>query len=338
MKHIEQIDKVNHYLTDDHFEIIWSDNKVTVNQEEIVSGEISSMERDKDLLFIQMNSGEYSIVYDLVSKKKKKLDYAGKNLSEEVILIGKWNDSYTERVTSAIKWQNDSVLWQSKRGFSQSELIDEIFFSVEKGIIYKNELSSSNPYWQFDLQELSNYQNQSNEKCSYEVKHFLGILENKLIVQLSNATFLTLNLDNGELIEKINLNESHTLPSPVFYDEFKAHLSDNQLYWLSNQRLLKIDLKTFQITIIKDYFTEPRESQFRFMSNIYQNDKIYFVADYGWQYVTPSYVGMMGAESGEILWSEQLDNTGGLPEAPQVTKDRLYVRTAKGVLHIFERE
>lgn len=339
MKHIEQIDKVNHYVTDDNFEIIWSDNKVTVNQEEIVSGEISSIERDKDLLFIQMNNGKYSIVYDLVSKKKKKLDYAGKTLSEEVILIGKWNNSYTERVTSAIKWQNDSILWQSKRGFSQSECIDENFFSVEKGIIYKNELSSSNPYWQFDLQELGNYKNHSNEECSYKVKHFLGVLENKLIIQLSNATFLTLNLDNGELFKKINLNESHSLPSPVFYDdEFKAHLVDNQLYWLSNQRLLKIDLKTFLITIIKDYFTEPRENQFRFMSNIYQNDKIYFVADYGWQFITPTFVGVMDAESGEVLWSDQLQNTGGLSEVPQATKDRLYVRTNKGFLHIFENE
>lgn len=339
MKHIEQIDKVNQYVTDDNFEIIWLDNKILVNQEEIIDGEISCFHRDKDLLFIQMNSGEYSIVYDLVSKMKKKLDYAGKNLSEEVVLIGKWNDSYTERITSAIKWQNDSVLWQSKRGFSQSNLIDENLFSVEKGIIYKNELLSSKPYWHFDLNELGNYKNQSNEECTYEVKQFLGVFENKLIVQLSNATFLILNLDTGDLIKKINLNESHFLPSPVFYDdEFKAHLADNQIFWLNNQRLLKIDLSNFHATIIKDYFEKPRENQFRFMSNIYRNGKIYFVADYGWQYVTSSYVGVLDAEAGEVLWDEQLKNTGGLSEAPQVTNDRLYIRTNKGILHIFEKE
>ncbi len=74
------------------------------------------------------------------------------------------------------------------------------------------------------------------------------------------------------------------------------------------------------------------------MHNTFHKDKIYFTADYAWQYVTPSYVGVMDATTGEVLWSQQLEKTGGLPEAPKVTNDKLYIRTNNGVLHIFEKD
>lgn len=74
------------------------------------------------------------------------------------------------------------------------------------------------------------------------------------------------------------------------------------------------------------------------MSNSYYKGRIYFVADYGWQHVTPSYVGIMQASTGEVSWMQQLEKTGGLSEAPQVNDENLYVRTNNKVLYIFERE
>ena len=110
------------------------------------------------------------------------------------------------------------------------------------------------------------------------------------------------------------------------------------MVWLNNQRLLKIDLDSYEIEIIKDYFNVPKEEQFRFMHSTYFEDKIYFVADYGWQYVTPSRVGVMDVNTGGVIWQQQLEKTGGLPEPPKVTKDKLYIRTAKGEIYIFEKE
>ncbi len=193
--------------------------------------------------------------------------------------------------------------------------------------------------WQYNLETLGTYKNVINEMGAYEVKHFLGVYEEQLMVQLSNATFLFLDIMTGAVFEILHLAEQFPLFNPAFYDDnFKAHLADEKIIWLSNQRLLHIDLKTYAVEIIKDYFDEPKEEQYRFMSNTFHKSYLYFVADYGWQYVTPTIVGCMDANSGQVIWREQLKKTGGLPEAPQVTEDKLYIRTVNKELYIFERE
>ena len=225
--------------------------------------------------------------------------------------------------------------------FFKNFLFNNIFISTNQNNtkIHAYTLPTATPLWQYDLSELGTYRNLTNEVKDYEVKHFIGTYHDMLIVQLSNASFLFLNIETGSVITILHLNDILHLPSPVFYDDaFPAHINDNNLIWLSNQRLIHIDLNTLVPAVIKDYFTEPRENQFRFMSNTFHDGKIYFVADYGWQYVTPSYVGVMNADSGEVLWCQQLENTGGLPEAPQVSGDKLYIRTNNKVLHIFEKE
>ena len=223
--------------------------------------------------------------------------------------------------------------------FNILECTDDFLIIGNKSQIHAYTLPSAQPLWQFDLGSLGSYKNIINEIKTYEVKHFLGMHDGVLLVQLSNATFLFLDGKTGVLKHKVCLNESYALPNPVFYDDaFKAHLADGKLILLNNQRLLEINLTSYAVRIIRNYYQEPRENQYRFMQSTYFDGNIYFVADFGWQYVTPSYIGVMEAKTGEILWKLQLENTGGLSEAPQVTKDRLYIRTNNNVLHIFEKE
>lgn len=219
------------------------------------------------------------------------------------------------------------------------DIFGEYIFSENQGFIIGRNVSAATPLWQFDLGNLGEYVNFSNEKCNYEVKFFLGIYNECLLVQLSNATIIWIDSNTGKQKHILNLNESYSLPKPAFYDDsFKAHIVGEKIVFLNNQRLLHINLDSFEVTIIQDYFTQERANQYRFMHNTFFKDKIYFVADYGWQYVTPSYVGVMDANNGEILWKQQLENTGGLSEAPQVSEDKLYIRTNNNVLHIFEKE
>lgn len=219
------------------------------------------------------------------------------------------------------------------------DIIGDFIFSDYQGQITCRKVISAQPLWQFDLGRLGEYVNIINENHPYEVKFFLGIYNDCLLVQLSNATFIWIDSHTGKQKHILNLNESYSLPSPVFYDDsFKAHIVGEKIVFLNNQRLLHINLDSFEVTIIQDYYTQERAHQYRFFYNTFFEDKIYFVADYGWQYVTPSYVGVMDANSGEILWKQQLENTGGLSEAPQVSEDKLYIRTNNNVLHIFEKE
>ncbi|MEX1003048.1 MAG: hypothetical protein WDZ35_13100 [Crocinitomicaceae bacterium] len=243
----------------------------------------------------------------------------------------------TPRIYGVYDYENDRAFYETTDWIGR-DIVGTNIFSKDKGLITCRTIFSPEILWHFNLSDLGGDKNLSNTEYSYEVKHFIGITDNKLIVQLSNATFLFLDINSGNLTHKVNLIDSFPTPPVLYKDDIKSHLVGNQLYWLNNQRLLRIDLSSFHVTIIKDYFEEPRESQFRFMSSTYYDEKIYFVADFGWQYVTPSYIGVMDANTGDLLWHDQLENTGGLPEAPQVTEDKLYIRTNKGVLHIFEKE
>jgi outer membrane protein assembly factor BamB len=65
---------------------------------------------------------------------------------------------------------------------------------------------------------------------------------------------------------------------------------------------------------------------------------LYFTGDKGMEYVVATRIGVMNAETGEILWQQQIEKTGGLPNAPQVNNDKLYVLTVNKELYIFQKE
>jgi hypothetical protein len=280
---------------------------------------------NKTYMYDIINKFSDEIRYEQISEYKldKKLVFS---INQELYIVDKFEELYILD-SDILKYYNF--------------LLDNLYFSTNENNtqIHAYTLPSATPLWQFDLGSLGEYVNISNEKCSYEVRFFLGIYVDCLLVQLSNATIICIDCNTGKQKYIVNLNESYPLPKPVFYDDsFKAHIVGEKLIFLNNQRLLHINLDSFEITIIQDYFTQERAFQYRFMHNTYFEDKIYFVADYGWQYVTPSYVGVMNANTGEVLWKQQLENTGGLSEAPQVNSDKLYIRTNNNVLHIFEKE
>lgn len=217
--------------------------------------------------------------------------------------------------------------------------VEEYVFISKKGFeIRAINLLASLPIWNYSIESLGEYNNIFGETRRYEIRRFIGVHKDQLIVQLNNATLLFLNIGNGSKVHVLHLNESHPFKkNSVYDDDYPPHLVDDKLIWLNRQRLLEIDLNTYDIEIKKDYFNVPKKEQFRFMHSTHFEGKIYFVADYGWQYVTPSRVGVMDGNTGEIIWEQQLEKTGGLPEAPKVTSDKLFIRTARGELYIFEK-
>lgn len=214
---------------------------------------------------------------------------------------------------------------------------NQVFFA-SKSEVRSFDLEKGKEVWSYSLSTLGNYLNVSNEEKQYAVKTFLGSYNGLLIIQLANATILFLDIVSGEVSKVLHVNTLCPLPQGVFYDDaFAPHIIDGQLIWLNNQRLLEINLEDYKIKVVKNYYDESKEKQFRFMHNSYFGDKIYFVADYGWQYVTPSRIGEMDGATGEVIWNKQLEKTGGLPESPKVTANNIFIRTAKGDLYVFDK-
>ena len=108
--------------------------------------------------------------------------------------------------------------------------------------------------------------------------------------------------------------------------------------WILNSSLIHIDLNEFAPKLVKDYFNVPKENLWRFNKSTLYNGYLYFTGDYGMEYAVSTRVGVLNPETGEVLWQEKLEKTGGLSSSPQVAENNLYVLGSKGALHIFEKE
>lgn len=335
MKLIDKLNDIKAYILKG--EELWynSKNEVFNNERKLIlKSEVTlqSIKCDFSFLYVVDNEGNTYLIKD-DKKIFLKSTFIKKALNNSFFLVSKTTGTKIYNIET-----NNFIDFLAYRLF-HFLLNDNFLYFEENNSINSCSLFTTTPLWQLDLGSFGDYTAINNERHRYEIKFFLGVYKDCLLVQLSNATFIWLALNTGELRHSLCLNESHSLPKPVFYDDgFKAHIAGDKLVFLNNQRLLNIDLNSYEVSIVKDYYTEERDHQYRFMFNTFFDDKIYFVADYGWQYVTPSYVGVMDANDGEVLWKQQLQKTGGLSEAPQVTKEKLYIRTNNNVLHIFEKE
>jgi len=330
-----EFDIVNNKLLYSYHQQLYFDDEIIYN------GNPTSFKTFKSTAFI-IDNFEKLIVLNLKNKNKKEFDFI-KGISliinENDIIYGYYSDDYTAQYRTRINLETNEKKWTIESYFGNGEILENyLYASCTNNRICKIDLDNpEHPIWQFNLNQFGTYR-QAGDDLAYEVVQFIGIWQNLILVQLTNARLIALDINTGELLQDIEINKTNPLTG-VFYDTYiKMHLVDDKIIWLTNQTLIHINLISFTPEIIKEYYSLPKENQWRFMHNTYHNGKIYFTADYAWQYVTPSYVGVMEAQTGNVLWSEQLKNTGGLPEAPKVTDDKLYIRTNNKELHIFGKE
>lgn len=216
---------------------------------------------------------------------------------------------------------------------------DYLITQHDKNIIAYS-IDSGSTIWNKSINNLlGTYTDNTGNRKEYKVTKFICINNNDLLVQFTNSILISMNIETGTLSYKLNLKEKAPVPASVFYDDYcHPSIVDGKLIWLNNQRLMKIDINNGAVNVVKDYFNEPKDEQYRFMKNISYNDKILFVADKGWKNVTPSIIGIMDSNNGNIMWEHQLINTGGLPEEPQVNNNIMFIRTANKTLYSIDIE
>ncbi len=276
-----------------------------------------------------------------INEKKEKdfINTIGVFLSEYDIIYSYNSKDYSKKYKSRINLKTNEKKWTIESYFGNGEVYDNyLYTSCINNKICKIDLDHpEQPIWHFDLQSLGSYKFLGSEK-THEVLHFLGIKEGKLFVQLKDFFLLVLDEKTGKLIKLIDFIKTFNWHQEGgnFYPA-KMHLQDNHIYWLTGQRLISIDLKTLEPKLIKAYYQVPKKERWMFKHNTFHKDKIYFVADYGGKFLTASYVGVMDAKTGEVEWYHYQEIDAEFNEAPKVTDDKLYVRSALNILYIFEK-
>lgn len=331
---IEGVSKID---ISNEYKIIWEKDAIYLNDDKLTSENIFHFDRYGNSLLVHYNNGEIVYFFDLKSLNNKQIKTSGNFLSEDIILTGEWNNTFTEKFTSAIQIETNKALWKSSELFSVTLENKNHFFSYSSKKINKRELDSSKVIWEVTIENLL----QKDDRL-YKIKKFTGIFKNLLLIALEPNTIISLDISSGDLLNVFSIHDAFPEFADFQKDTFSTsyHLDElnNRLVILSYTTLYHINLITKEIKLVKDYHNVPQQEQWRFMSATFYKNKLYFTGDLGLEYVVATRVGVMDVETGEVLWQQQLKKTGGLPNAPQVTEDKLYVHTVNAQLYIFEKE
>jgi len=260
--------------------------------------------------------------------------FVQKVISEDKLIV-----SYDKKTKLYNPITNDFKDLLDHRIFQFYRHQDFLISEHEKHIIAYS-VNSGNTIWSQSIKDiLGTYTDITGNEKEYRVTKFIGIIINDLVIQLTNSMLISINVETGLLSHLINLKETAPIPSSIFYDDYcHPSILGNKLIWLNNQRLMEVDVKNETVNVLKDYYNEPKNQQYRFMKNTANKDKILFVADKGWEYITPSRIGIMNSKDGKIIWERQLQKTGGLPEEPQLYNNTMYIRTANKTLYSIDLE
>lgn len=235
-------------------------------------------------------------------------------------------------------YNNQKVLFETQDWIGRN-IFDEFIINDNVSIITCRKITSKMPEWEVNLEMLNISQEQDQD---LEIKKIIDIYKNQLLISLEGNVVISLDVGTGKLLNKFNIYNTFPELTDFQKDTFTTsyHLDEenNRLIILSNTALYHINLITNRVSLVKDYHDVPQQEQWRFMSATLYNGKLYFTGDLGLEYVVATRIGVMDIETGEILWQEQLKKTGGLPNAPQVTQDKLYVLTVNKQLYIFQKD
>jgi len=255
-------------------------------------------------------------------------------VDEKYLLVSK-NGS-----TQLLNIELDSLTQLSNDKLFTYEIDNGIVFYKQKDKVLAISIFEERELWRIDLSSFGQYNDRGKQK-SYAVKSILGIWKDLLLIQLSNFRLIALESATGNLKYDLMLADKFatdpqnylSTSSPMLLD-----LENERIVWLTNSSLIHIDLTEFSPKLVKDYFDVPKENLWRFNKSTLHNGYLYFTGDYGMEYAVSTRFGVLNPETGEVLWQEQLEKTGGLSSPPQVAEDKLCVLGSKGTLHIFKKK
>lgn len=327
MKKLEVIQNIQKIISTKNNFYYLGNNKLFKNKQEIISLEdkfSGSFHIFKDKIIIQRYKGTASIyINEYLEKDIIEGYYNYLNKYSITFLNTKQNKLY-EYINGKLK----------ETSFHENGyFIDGKYLTIELKLF---DYYKGNFLWHYDLSQLGAFMFRSEGERSYEVQSFIGVVDNILWIEISNCNILLLDVDTGKLIKRLDYNGIGVGTGNYILDE-----ENNRIVCLSSSKLHHINLQTTEIKLIKDYKNEEKAESWTFGRKTLNNNKIYFTGSKGndGNIFFNKRIGVMDANSGEVLWGEKLDLpvSKGL-DTPQVSEDKLYVLATNGDLYIFEKE
>lgn len=225
-------------------------------------------------------------------------------------------------------------------------IFDDYYLINHSGQIKCYSYSGNTLLWQFETKGIGLYQNAWQEDKEHQVKKFLGVWNEQLIVQLTGGKFIGLELKTGEFLWSMN-EVKHNLtkqeidfgfsePDNPFLDEVTG-----RIYMLQGEVLIEFDLIELEATYAWSIRDLDLETYPFIRQSKMHNGKIYFTAR---SHVNndDDMVGIFDLEENRVIWQHIFEFERGtfIPYSQEnihVNSRNLLVLDNKGLLHIFEK-
>lgn len=221
--------------------------------------------------------------------------------------------------------------------------INDFLLQINTKQVQLNFVKNGCEIWRLDLQSIPNNPHDDNydKEADWEVKKFIGVLENKIWVALNHHTIIALDIENGELVHQIhdiaNFN-SGWLPSAIPLSEATTLDEKNnkligfmwEFYWEINPQNGEITLLDFT----KEFLAQKIRND---LANFVLTDThIYFASHHDIK------VAAFNRQSKQIDWFHEFEDDGNGYQS-RISKidgdnEKLGVLTQGKVLYIFEKD
>lgn len=234
----------------------------------------------------------------------------------------------------------------SKIEFQTFELIGKDIF--EKYLVNDNygkielrEINFEQIIWSFNLSQLLPIPHKefANENAPWEIKKFIGVLENKLWVAMNHRTIIALNCETGELVHTVSEIpgfEREWIHNSIPNTECIQLIPETSiLLGFADDLIWNIDAKTGEISI-KSYESLFKENRIKKYRNefIIDGELLFFLSD------QDPKIGCFNWKTEKLEWQYAFEKTekGEYPRLTEIQGDRnkLGVKDLANNLYIFE--
>lgn len=243
---------------------------------------------------------------------------------------------------------NKSIISETDKWLGSDIFFENIFGSINGNITCRS-INSQNLNWQTDISQIGKYiPFLEEEEKEGDVKNFVWVYKNELIVQLTGGKFIGIDVETGtinwEQNRVQNNKTSHTIDFN-FGEPYHPFLNEEKgmIYILQGEAFIEFDLKTKIATYTWSSLELTSENYvFIRQSRLFDN-KILFSAFRKGNIGNDDTIGIFDIEKKEIIWQYTFDfeKDNFIPNSQnsiQMNDNNVYVLDWKGTLHIFEKE
>lgn len=322
MRLVEVIDKVNGYHVDED-ELIWKNNEVLFNRELVFEGDVTLMTIENNLIVLQTEDSGATVI-DRLTGNQYNINKSGPVISNDSLLLGKWNDDYSERLLYALDFRTNAIIWETVNSFGNTYLHGDDLFGSLRSKLFKIDSRTGDFSWENNLSEKYDSYSINGENTQIDVQGYIGVYNSCLYIKAGNRLILGIDVISGKEILSYEYNGEKILLDNLRLDNIKG-----VIFSIGSTEYFELNLSSGHCEITSIKVNEVEATKL----GSWENNKVYF-----WEGGANSNFGVFDRETKEIRVVQNLGVSGypAIKDIKHSKQGTVYVLDGNNNLHLFE--